>query len=731
MTLLDSRYSPTLLDSVLWTEAREHLGAYGWAVHGYPPARHHQEWIDRVSALLSDTPPLSDTRKRKLLIVAPPGHAKSTWLSLILPAWYLGNHPDESLLFLTSSDTMARQFGTTVRQTLAENERHRAAFPDTAGRPDPDRGWSTDGLYLRATPASAKDPAYRALGWGASVIGARAHGIILDDPLTQEQARSSVEQEKARRYHDLTVDARLHPGGWMLAVMTRWHEGDLAAHLAAKDDWAVLEMPALGYWREGAALWPERFPREWLENNRRDIGGPLFACLYQGNPSSLGGAIFKAASWLRPLPDGFTRNQCSRVVQFWDLAFSEKDSADYTVGVTLGRGPEGALYVLGVHRARVTQAQLLNTIARQVNLWRPAVVGVEEAAYRAPVTRDLIGRLLRGELPCHFQAVKPVADKVLRARLPAGRAEAGLLYCDRGAPWFEEFAAECFPAETPVSAADVRAVMVRRYTGDLVRIETPRGVLETTPDHPIWTDDGWCRAGTLQEGSRMLYTPDDGSSGEVQRGPIGDLVATALADARRGRGPRDGLDRGCVEGAESAYGLAPAAFPDGSAAPRHAHAGGGGLPSWPDRRGRHGVGQAGGPQADGLGLNRQHVDRVDGLASGDDSRTRRPHAGTPHPRGGAPAGLLFPDHRVGVAAAVRGARAAPDRQASADALADRVLPHPAVAAQQGAVDGAPAPDRRGDSRAQYEVVRSVGRRAVVDLAVYNLETASHTYTALG
>ncbi|HKE13836.1 MAG TPA: phage terminase large subunit, partial [Kofleriaceae bacterium] len=153
-------------------------------------------------------------------------------------------------------------------------------------------------------------------------------------------------------------------------------------------------------------------------------------------------AIFQAAAWLRPLPEGFTRQQCSRVVQYWDLAFSERDTADYTVGVTLGRGESGALYVLGVHRARVTQEQLLGVIARQVHLWRPAVVGVEEAAYKAPVTRDLIGRLLRGELPAHFASVKPIADKVTRARLPAGRAEAGLLYCDRGAPWFEVFASE-------------------------------------------------------------------------------------------------------------------------------------------------------------------------------------------------------------------------------------------------------------------------------------------------
>jgi predicted phage terminase large subunit-like protein len=336
---------------------------------------------------------------------------------------------------------MAHQFGGTVKTTLEDNDVHRAVFPEAPCRPDPARGWSTDGLYLAGTPTGSKDPAYRALGYGASVIGARAHGVILDDPLTQEQARSPVEQEKAKRYHDMTVDSRLHPDGWALAIMTRWHDLDLAAHLAAKDEWAVLTMPALD--EAGEALWPERFPASWLEAKRREIGGPLFQAIYQADPTGLGGEVFKAASWFRPLPPGFDRRSLTRVVQFWDLAFSEKDTADYTVGLTLGRDGSGNLYVLGLHRSRVGQAQLLNTIASQVHLHRPAVVGVEEAAYRAPVTKDVVGRLLRGGLPCHVQAVKPVTDKVMRARLPAGRAEAGMLYADRGAPWFEEMVAEC------------------------------------------------------------------------------------------------------------------------------------------------------------------------------------------------------------------------------------------------------------------------------------------------
>src|SRR5262245_43710360 len=144
---LDSRFSPTQLAATLWDAAKTDIGVYGWAVHGYRPARHHQAWLDRVSELVSDTDALSDSRtaprrKRRLLLIAPPGHGKSHWLSLVLPAWYLGNRPGESLLFFTSSDVMARQFGQTVKTALGESELHRAVFPEPSCRPDQDRGWS-------------------------------------------------------------------------------------------------------------------------------------------------------------------------------------------------------------------------------------------------------------------------------------------------------------------------------------------------------------------------------------------------------------------------------------------------------------------------------------------------------------------------------------------------------------------------------------------------------------
>jgi predicted phage terminase large subunit-like protein len=424
--------------------ARRLLGCYAAWVHGYQPAAHHRVWIDKITELVEGR-----SRKRKLLLIAPPGCAKSTYVSLVLPAWYLGRYSDHSLLFFSSSDTMSRQFGGTVKLTLEGNQRHMLAFPGPMARPAIDRGWSVDGMYLVGAPAAAKDPSYRAAGYGASVVGARVHGIILDDPLDQAAAQSEIEQERARRYHDMTIDSRLHPGGWELAIMTRWHESDLAAHLMAKPDWDVVVMPALN--DAGEALWPERFSVEWLHGKAADIGGALFACLYQGDPSALGGSIFASGSWFRNIPEDIGEHGSCQLVQFWDLAFSEKESADYTVGLSLATDytswGERRFHVVGVFRQRLSDLGLEEAMLDEIERVKPNLIGVEQAAYRTASTQDLVRRLNSGlaarGLYTTVMAVPVDRDKVTRARPAAARAESGAVFVDRSAPWWPAFEAEC------------------------------------------------------------------------------------------------------------------------------------------------------------------------------------------------------------------------------------------------------------------------------------------------
>lgn len=449
-----SNASTNLPIELVYGLCQRELGSYGIAVHGLRPAHVHEQWIGAITDLVSGR-----LEHRKLLIIAPPGHAKSTWTSLVFPTWYLGNHPDQSLLFFTSSDTMARQFGGAVKAVLEGSEAHAAIFPDSDARPDAGRGWSTDGLYLRGVPAGSKDPAYRALGYGASVVGSRAHGVILDDPLSQSQAESLTEQETAIRYWDMTVSRRLHPEGWAIAIMTRWHETDLAARLQDKGDWAILHLST-----EGAtqSLWPERFPVEWLQAEQRSMGGPIYACVYDGDPTSLGGDLFRD-SYFQPWPRNVQFNELTRVM-YVDTAWSEKQTADYTAACVLGFHagfPER--YVLGVARHRVDDRDLAAHLADLIGLYRPSAVGIEEAAYKQARTRQLVGEIralldARG-LSVAVRSVTVDRDKIARARPASARGEAGQLFANRQAPWFPEFVAECtgFPRRAHDDQVDALA----------------------------------------------------------------------------------------------------------------------------------------------------------------------------------------------------------------------------------------------------------------------------------
>jgi hypothetical protein len=58
-----------------------------WACHnGFEPAPHHQLFIREIEAFLK-------SEDEVLLLFAPPGPAKSTYVSVLLASWYLAANP--------------------------------------------------------------------------------------------------------------------------------------------------------------------------------------------------------------------------------------------------------------------------------------------------------------------------------------------------------------------------------------------------------------------------------------------------------------------------------------------------------------------------------------------------------------------------------------------------------------------------------------------------------------
>jgi hypothetical protein len=85
--------SPTqMVAQELLTRRRTRQSLTSWARHcGFEPAAHHQLLIEHLEAVSAGT-------CDRLIVCMPPGAAKSTYASVLFPAFFLANHPNASII---------------------------------------------------------------------------------------------------------------------------------------------------------------------------------------------------------------------------------------------------------------------------------------------------------------------------------------------------------------------------------------------------------------------------------------------------------------------------------------------------------------------------------------------------------------------------------------------------------------------------------------------------------
>lgn len=223
---------------------------------------------------------------------------------------------------------------------------------------------------------------------------------------------------------------------------TRWHEDDLVGRLLKNepDKWQVLRLPALAEAddplgrAEGEALWAERFPVAVLRDIEATLGEYSFSALYQQHPVPAEGGIFKRA-WFEPVVQ-YTP-PIAYAVRYWDLAMSEKTSADFTAGVKIGIGEDGHRYVLDVFHERIDWGDLTERLA-QVMLADGANVaqGIEQKGYMSRAIQALnVDPRLHGYQVWGYEVDK---DKLTRALPAAAKASSGVVHV-LASHWTGEF----------------------------------------------------------------------------------------------------------------------------------------------------------------------------------------------------------------------------------------------------------------------------------------------------
>lgn len=372
----------------------------------------------------------------RLMINMPPRHGKSELASRRFPAWFLGKHPDKSVIAASYNSDLATDFGRQVRNILATPEFGQLFDARLAEDSRAANRWNT-----------AQGGGYVAAGVGTAITGRGADVLLIDDPLKdREEADSEIQRQKIWDWYTSTAYTRLAPGGRIIVIQTRWHEDDLSGRLIADearggDKWVKLELPAID--EGGAALWPDFYPLPVLERYRSVLPARDWSALYQQRPTPDEGDYFKR-EWFHhydTLPNHL------RIYGASDYAVTAK-GGDYTVHAVVGLDPDDNLYVLDIWRAQTESHHWVEAFIDLVARHKPLKWAEEQGQIIKSIGPFLDKRMRERRVYCAREQMSSVADKPTRARSFQARAAMGKVYIPHQAPWVADFVGELlmFPA---------------------------------------------------------------------------------------------------------------------------------------------------------------------------------------------------------------------------------------------------------------------------------------------
>lgn len=400
---------------------------------GFEPADHHRLLIEALEAVAQGDLP-------RLAVFMPPGSAKSTYASILFPAWALASCP-WNILAASHTTELAEKWGRRVRNLIAEHSLvlgiGLASDNQAAGR------W-----------ALASGPEYYAAGVGTGIAGFRARLGLIDDPIRSRQdADSELIRDRIWDWYINDFRTRLVPGAAEVLIQTRWHEDDLAGRALNHQDWHVISLPAEAEPNDPLG----RLPGEWLWDDdgygygaqlaelKRTMPPRTWSALYQQRPAPEEGDYFKA-DWLRTYTTPPPR-ETLRVYGGSDYAVTA-DGGDYTVHAVVGLDPEGRMYLLDLWRAQASSDRWIEAFCDMAIQWKPLGWAEEQGQIRAGVGPWLDRRQRERRAYVAREAFPTRGDKAVRAQSIRGRMALEGLYVPAQAPWLADFRAELlsFPA---------------------------------------------------------------------------------------------------------------------------------------------------------------------------------------------------------------------------------------------------------------------------------------------
>ena len=407
-----------------------------WEVIETPIAAHHELMLTTIQDLLEDRLVWKGQTVRRLMLMFPPGSAKSTYATVVTPAWRMAKIPGYEVILAGHGDGIVKKHGKRCRQICASAQ-YDNTFNTTL---DPTTKAANEWALLN-------NSSYKAAGINAGITGFRCQLLIWDDLIKgREDADSANMRNKTWMAYLDDARSRKTPRAHEIGIGTRWHEDDHMGRILPEgyngesgfmecrdgNVWLVLccaaecERPDDPLGREvGEMIWPEWFDEDYWRDKR--VNPRSWASLYQQRPAPDEGIYFNRGDFRRytDLPKNL-----NKYIAFDPAVTGEEDNnnADSTAIQVWGVDDTGRLFLIDEWVQRATMDVWIGQLLTMVQMHKPEAVISESGLIRRAAEPYLRREMRQRKIFALFEWVTRSQDKPAMSRGYQAMAKAGQIY---------------------------------------------------------------------------------------------------------------------------------------------------------------------------------------------------------------------------------------------------------------------------------------------------------------
>lgn len=346
----------------------------------------------------------------RFVVQMPPRHGKSTLSSMYFPAWYRRKFPRRNIILWSATARLAQRFSTHARELC--------------GLPLDEKTHSWENWKVYNTPPNEGEYYAAGIG-GGGTMGAGAHLALIDDyHRSVEDALSETIRQKQQEWFLAGCVTRLEPGASLGIIATRWHRDDLigfALRMAEDmgEKWDVIKMKAIQ--DDGTALWPERWPIELLEQERRRktlTGYPwMWDALYQQEPPDVLDSEWDPLYFRRQImfEDWPTPNRTRFELLMLDPSVGKNERADYSAIVKMAVTMDDQIWIDADIKRRDGERQVDDLLAWSIRD-RISLIGIEFNGFQGVLQAPFERRCKELQHYPLLHGINSKQDKVMRIR---------------------------------------------------------------------------------------------------------------------------------------------------------------------------------------------------------------------------------------------------------------------------------------------------------------------------